>query len=98
MPASTPVTSAVESSPNLTRSVMVLQKISAPRVRPPGFLVAIENGMAGASPTSGRFLVLLVVVDLGELRVDDVLSFAAAIPPATGAAALAPTCNPSLAL
>src|SRR6266436_4703618 len=98
MPASTPVTSAVESSLNLTRSVMVLQKISAPRVRPPGFLVAIENGMAGASPTSGRFLVLLVVVDLGELRIDDVLSLAGAIPAASGAAGLALRCSALLGL
>src|SRR5258705_5926543 len=98
MPASTPVTSAVESSPNLTRSVMVLQKISAPRVRPPGFLVAIENGMAGASPTSGRLLVLLVVVDLGELRIDDVLSLAGAISAASGAAGLALRCSALLGL
>src|SRR6516225_4523769 len=33
--------------------------------------------MAKASPSSGRFFVLLVVVDLGEFRVDDVLVLAA---------------------
>src|SRR6516225_5195826 len=43
----------------------------------PRGLVAIENGIAKASPRLGRFLVLLVVVDLGEFRVDDVLVLAA---------------------
>jgi len=51
-------------------------------MHPPGFgpggLVAIENGMAkAASPGLGRLFVLLVVVDLGEFRVDHVLVLAA---------------------
>src|SRR5215467_15960313 len=50
-------------------------------MHPPGFgprgLVAIENGMAkAASPGLGRLFVLLVVVDLGEFRVDHVLVLA----------------------
>src|SRR5262250_203391 len=48
-----------------------------------------RNGMAGASPTSSRLFVLLVVVDLGELRIDDILSLAGAIPAGSGAAGLA---------
>src|SRR5258707_29230 len=45
------------------------------KMHPRGFgprgLVAIENGMAkAASPRLGRLFVLLVVVDLGEFRVD----------------------------
>src|SRR6516225_2452587 len=52
------------------------------KMHPRGFgprgLVAIENGMAkAASPRLGRLFVLLVVVDLGEFRVDDVLVLAA---------------------
>src|SRR5262249_27296073 len=76
MPASTPVISAATSS-NPTRSLMVLYKRCTPGVLAPGGLVAIENGIAKASPRLGRLFVLLVVVDLGEFRVDDVLVLAA---------------------
>src|SRR5262249_11416266 len=65
------------------RSLMTRQKRCTPRGLGPRGLVAIENGMAkAASPRLGRLFVLLVVVDLGEFRVDHVLVLAAG----TGAA------------
>src|SRR5262249_4783186 len=64
------------------------------KMHPPGFgprgLVAIENGIAkAASPGLGRLFVLLVVVDLGEFRVDHVLVLAAGSAAGTRAAGTA---------
>src|SRR5262245_1793041 len=63
-------------------------------------LVATENGMAkAASPRLGRLFVLLVVVDLGELRVDHVLVLAAGpIAAGTRAAGTARGCGTFLGL
>src|SRR5215475_15629167 len=77
MPASNPVISAAASSPNLTWSLIVLQKRRTPGIGPRGCGLGIDGSIATAQPASGRLFVLLVVVDLGELRVDDVLVLAA---------------------
>src|SRR5262245_66404342 len=77
MPASNPVVSAAASSPNLTWSLIVLQKRRTPGIGPRGCGLGIDGSIATAQPASGRLFVLLVVVDLGELRVDDVLVLAA---------------------
>src|SRR5262245_64388791 len=78
MPASNPVISAAASSPNLTWSLMMLQKRYTPRIGPRGCgLESTAASQATAQPASGRLLVLLVIVDFGELRVDDVLVLAA---------------------
>src|SRR3954447_10593065 len=88
MPASHPVFSAVASSPDLTWSLMALQnrlalrnrwrfKTDAPPAVTPGVWVAIDCRHRDRIAASGRFLVLLVVVDLGKFRVDDVLVLAA---------------------
>src|SRR5215471_8562938 len=63
-------------------------------MHPPGFgprgLVAIENGMAKAAfPGLSGLFVLLVVVDLGEFRVDHVLVLAAGSAAGTRAAGTA---------
>src|SRR5262245_39602826 len=91
MPASNPVVSAAASSPNLTWSLIVLQKIH-PRDWPRGCgLESTAASQATAQPASGRLFVLLVVVDLGELRVDDVLVLAAGTLAAGSAARTAGT-------
>src|SRR5215510_4604542 len=77
MPASNPVVSAAVSSPNLTWSLMMLQKRRTPGIGPRGCGLGIDGSIATGSPASGRLFVLLVVVDLGELRVDDILVLAA---------------------
>src|SRR3954447_3023786 len=90
MPASHPVFSAVASSPDLTWSLMALQnrlalrnrwrfETDAPPAVTPGVMVAIDCRHRDRIAASGRFLVLLVVVDLGEFRIDDVLVLAGAI-------------------
>src|SRR5262245_18443637 len=52
-------------------------KKDAPPGLAPGVWTGIDGSIATAQPASGRLFVLLVVVDLGELRVDDVLVLAA---------------------
>src|SRR5215470_4101865 len=77
MPAFHPVISSAASSPNLTWSLIVLQKRRTPGIGPRGCGLGIDGSIATAQPASGRLFVLLVVVDLGELRVDNVLVLAA---------------------
>src|SRR5262249_62203990 len=79
MPAFTPVISAVASSPNLTRSFMALKKVHPRGFGPRGSELQWKTAWQTPRRALGRLLVLLVVVDLGEFRVDDVVGFAGAV-------------------
>src|SRR4051812_21439370 len=61
-------------------------KTDAPPAVTPGVWVAIDCRRRDRIAASGRFLVLLVVVDLGKFRVDDVLVLAGAIAAGSGTA------------
>src|SRR5215475_11539121 len=92
MPAFTPVISAVASSPNPTRSFMALQKSTPPRFGPRGSELQWKTAWQTPRRALGRLLVLLVVVDFGEFRVDDVVGFAGAVTAGSGVTGTARCC------